>query len=208
LEPNEARADASFAKGGGGVNAIVEILKRLPLPKDGGPEVHLVGHSAGAILLGHMLDALSTLKLGSQLASVQLMAPACRVDFFAQRYRDRVGKPGPGGMARLSIYNLTDKLERDDTVFAYQKSLLYLISNAFESERGTPLLGMEVFSRTLELPDKVTIDYATEDSAVTESRTHGGFDNDFATMNTVLKRILGKAAPEGKRFKPHELEGY
>ena len=40
----------------------------------------------------------------------------------------------------LDIYNLTDKLERDDNVIkAYRKSLLFLVSNALERKQGKPI---------------------------------------------------------------------
>ena len=41
------------------------------------------------------------------------------------------------------IVRTSDSGERDDTVGPYGKSLLFLVSNAFERRRETPLLGME-----------------------------------------------------------------
>ena len=42
-----------------------------------------------------------------------------------------------------SLYLLSDKLERGDSVGPYGKSLLYLVSNAFEGTREVPILGMK-----------------------------------------------------------------
>jgi hypothetical protein len=52
---------------------------------------------------------------------------------------------------------------------------------------------MQVFEK--ELAGNPTIEHAGPD-AMTDSTTHGGFDNDAATMNTILSRILGKPAAE------------
>ena len=37
-------------------------------------------------------------------------------------------------------------------------------------------------------------------SVLTESTSHGGFDNDVATMNSLLRTILGNEPTPGKRF--------
>ena len=47
-------------------------------------------------------------------------------------------------MKRLHIDVLSDKVERDDNVVAiYRKSLLYLVSNALETDLRTPILGLD-----------------------------------------------------------------
>jgi hypothetical protein len=46
------------------------------------PRLHLVGHSAGAIVIGQLLRALDRFKLSKiELGSIHLMAPACTVGF-------------------------------------------------------------------------------------------------------------------------------
>ena len=92
------------------------------------------------------------------------------------------------------MYCLNDERERDDTVTpAYRKSLLYLVSNAFEQPRKSPILGMQIFrgSADLSTADEV-VDAGDGDPSITDSRTHGGFDNDVATMNRILERVLGR----------------
>lgn len=46
----------------------------------------------------------------------------------------------------------------------YRKSLLYLVSNAFEEEKGEPILGMETFRDDLgHLPRTSTIELSPND---------------------------------------------
>lgn len=114
-------------------------------------ELHLVGHSAGAIALGHLLKALSQRQqagrdagLSARVASVHLYAPACSVAFANRHYAS-----DPAIMRRLHLDLLSDKQERGDTVTPlYRKSLLYFVSNALEADLHTPLLGMERINDT------------------------------------------------------------
>ena len=47
-------------------------------------------------------------------------------------------------MKRLHLDVLSDKEERDDNVASiYRKSLLYLVSNALETDLRTPILGLD-----------------------------------------------------------------
>ena len=83
------------------------------------------------------------INLGVNLKSVNFMAPAISVETFKQTMLPFIQAnqcPQP------TLFVLSDKAERDDKVTAvYGKSLLYLVSNAFEEEREMPLLGMERF---------------------------------------------------------------
>jgi hypothetical protein len=92
-----------------------------------------------------------------------------------------------------------------------------LVSNAFERIRETPLLGMEKFINAGHKDHKKTVDteiaklikqnyngwprlvIAGEAKAnelvgpdISRSESHGGFDNDSFTLNSILYRILGK----------------
>ena len=51
---------------------------------------------------------------------------------------------------------------------------------------------------------KLQIDYAV--STTTKSRSHGGFDNDVATLSTIMSRILGGTVEHPPT--PDELTGY
>ena len=160
-------------------------------------KLHLVGHSTGAVLIGHLLAALDrTVAKRTTVASCSLMAPACSMEFFQAHYRPRLGAAATAvtRIERLKIYNLDDQAERSDSVTAlYNKSLLYLVSNAFEpttgAEKAKPLLGLAKYADRIGT-SLLDIAYAPASKA-THSTSHGGFDNDPATLNDILGRILG-----------------
>jgi hypothetical protein len=190
-------------------------------------ELHIVGHSAGCIFTAYALDTL--LKLQVPIKSIQLMAPAISIDLFKRRLLPQIKT---GKCPLPTLYILSDVGERDDTVGPYGKSLLYLISNSFERKREVPILGMERFinSNNPELdlslidpvisrlynnpgqpnswPSLIISGQAAADIKkgpnVSRSESHGGFDNDDYTLNSVLYRILGE---EPKRpFTIRELQ--
>lgn len=192
------------------VASHVELAKKKLASSDKtGWELHIVGHSAGSIFAAHAMPLLSG--LGIPLKSVQFMAPAIRIDTFKQLLL-----PGleAGHTPLPSLYVMSDKLERDDSVGPYGKSLLYLVSNAFEGTRDVPILGMKacidgdnklanLFAGTVDgrpalvVSEGIPLDPAGEVAAIRQgasvSHSHGGFDNDTATMNSVLTRVLGHA---------------
>ncbi len=162
--------------------------------------LHLVGHSTGAILHAYLLEALAALRPGLRVASASLLAPAATVALFRSHYRPLVKARKPDfGIERMDVYNLSEALELDDNVIAlYRKSLLYLVSRAFEEEPlPSPLLGMQLHAKRLaaSLP-RMTIqesDGPGSGRRRTCATSHGDFDNDPATMNSVLQRVLGRA---------------
>ena len=93
-------------------------------------------------------------------------------------------------IAPTTVYNLSGPLEKDDHVARiYQKSLLYLVSNAFESKTAMPLLGMAAFNAPIA---NVTFKYSEgKEGDSTAATSHGGFDSDVDTMNSVLTDITG-----------------
>jgi hypothetical protein len=113
-------------------------------------ELHLIGHSAGAILLGHLLERLLAADLLAQAPRVQtctLYGAACSVRFANQRYL-QAADAGLLDLDRLWLHCLSDQNERADglpspAVPAYGKSLLYLVSRALDDTRKIPLLGFE-----------------------------------------------------------------
>jgi len=109
-------------------------------------EIHLIGHSAGSILLGHLLD-----RLGGpdplRIASCELHAAACSSGFAVQHY-GAADQAGVLPLDRLWLNVLSDANERADGLPSaerdiYGKSLLYLVSRALDDVRKQPLLGME-----------------------------------------------------------------
>jgi hypothetical protein len=163
-------------------------------------ELHVVAHSAGAIFAAHAIAPLAGIQMNWR--SLQLMAPAIRIDRFKDSIAAQVAK---GACPRPTLYILSRVGELDDDVGPYGKSLLYLISNALEGSRAVPLLGMqacleqdaaihELLSQPVDgLPGIVVAGEDGPVGAICRSDTHGGFDNDPNTMNSVLRRILGAA---------------
>ncbi|HSV78342.1 MAG TPA: C1 family peptidase, partial [Ramlibacter sp.] len=184
-------------------------------------EIHLVGHSAGAIVLGHLLEVMAPRGLAERIAGVHLYAPACTVQFANQYYA-----PHAGAMRSLRLHLLSDQQERDDSVAAiYRKSLLYLVSNALEPDLRTPLLGMEnvlkpdyrgwdgssttteALSRWRQAAAEARLEERTvvvhgphvpiwmqQPNAVGRSirATHGSFDNNVEVVASTLQQITGR----------------
>lgn len=146
--------------------------------------MHYVGHSAGAIVGATMIARM--VADGMKLESCTFMAPALRLDEF-----DRLLAPliADGKIGRYQQFSLTDRAEEDDpSCGPYRRSLLCLVSEAFEGGRGTPILGMERFAkaRLAGLP-RTTAHWAP--GRTSTATTHGGFDDDEPTMHQVLRFI-------------------
>ncbi len=187
------------------IRAFAEALKDTHL------KIHLAGHSTGAVLLGHLLDGLDSLDLPDIIESSSLMAPACSIDFYREHYEPRLQEQESSKikvkLPSLSIYNLTEQLELDDNVsLVYQKSLLYLVSRALERLIDKPILGMQRYSKSLTKHPGLSINYSNGKKGLTTSVSHGGFDNDINTMNSIMTQILNKK-PE-KPFTEEEMKGY
>lgn len=177
------------------------MAKKAIVSTDGGAgwELHVVAHSAGAIFTAYALPALSG--LGINWRSLQLIAPAIRIDLFREKMLEYIKN---NACPRPTLYILSDVGELDDDVGPYGKSLLYLVSNALEGQREVALLGMQKFlDRDAELstllgaqsgglPGIVVSGVQGPVGAIAKSDTHGGFDNDPNTMNSVMYRILGQ----------------
>ena len=183
-------ASRPFATNGAGRKVIDVLIGSLP----SNIKIHLVGHSNGGSFMAHLLNYLFKALPHTQVASCSLMAPACTVEDFNKYYNpllcnDSI-KPFIDDMV---IYNLTDEIERSDNVAGiYRKSLLYLVSNAFEEKRNMPLLGMENYSAMLH-SQRIEFVYSEGKQGHqidSQSESHGGFDNDPATMNHILQRVL------------------
>ncbi len=134
----------------GGCFQLVQQVQRLAA-QTARLEVHLIGHSAGAIVLGAMMPLLA--QAGLKAASLRLFAPACTAGFALEHYGDAVAS-GTLDPKTWHLHLLSDANERDDSVGPYRKSLLYLVSRSFEVHK-TPILGLEkVFDREAAQPGK------------------------------------------------------
>lgn len=218
---SEMKENAELAYGSGrGGDLFITALQRLRDSWGDALELHLVGHSAGAIMLGHLLTGLAARGLGGQVASVHLYAPACTVQFANRHYALQ-----PQIMKRLHLHLLSDRVERGDSVgLLYRKSLLYFVSNALEVDLRTPLLGLHntfnpdyagwdgtsstgdalrswreaAKAAGLEAGKRLNI-IDTDDIVTaqpprkTAGASHGGFDNDVTVMTQTLQAIRGGA---------------
>jgi hypothetical protein len=190
---------ATESKKGGAAFLLNELL-HLP-----NVEIHIVAHSAGAVLMGPIARRLAG--AGRTVKTCTLWAPACTTRFFRDYYAPLAKG---GGIGQFAVYTLTDKAEQDDhCAKIYNKSLLYLVSHAFEDRvripliapGGEPLLGMEKHLRkeadfdALVQAGKAEHVQSPNDvpggPGAATSKSHGGFDDDEATVAGTLTRILG-----------------
>jgi hypothetical protein len=169
-----------------------------------GVEIHAAGHSAGAIFHSHFIPC--ALARGvPRFDSLHLLAPAVRVDLFRQNLYSRIG--AGQGIDKLTVYTMTDSFEKEDNCAnVYRKSLLYLVYKGLEPGLDEPILGLERCLRTD--PDMKRLfglgggekraDVVWSDNGLargrsaSRSRSHGGFDDDPATMGSIVRRVLGK----------------
>ncbi len=146
--------------------------------------LHLVGHSAGSIVQAHMIDA--AVKLGLNFESVSFMAPALRVDTFRELVLPHIESRA---VRRYQQFHLSDKAEREDSSCRpYRRSLLYLISEAFEGGEPTAILGMQRhFDAAFSAQRKLRAHVAP--GTASTATQHGRFDDDPVTRAQVLAFI-------------------
>jgi len=204
----------------GGARLAIELVGTL-LEKYPNMEVHVAGHSAGSIFMAGVVQALTAsgpivaepLKgdpgLGKAVRTLSLWAPAITMDLFKSAYLPAIRS---GAVASTALFNLTDKAEQGDhCAYIYNKSLLYLVSNAFEETTRIPvfrpdgerIVGMEKFVdrdpalkaeinagrialiRAPNSNEKDPPNYST-------AARHGEFDDDSPTVLATLARIVGR----------------
>jgi hypothetical protein len=207
-----AGAAETVMKGLPGASLTVTRLAQYFKKHAGNVEVHLVGHSAGSIFLGAMLPRLR--EAGIPVTTLTFLAPAIRSDEFA---RDVLPHLQDHSVRRFAIFTMTNQRELNDSLATkgikpYHKSLLYFVARALEraapGDRGeVPILGLAKFW-TVPLPGGTTplnqlmaavngelltspAATTTQDDQQSNVFTHGDFDNDPATMNSVVLRVRG-----------------
>jgi hypothetical protein len=178
------KAQATSLGEASGVQSFFRHLAASPIARDHPLRLHLVGHSAGAIVLAALIDRLAGREW--QFASVTLLAPAVTVAGF-----DRHVLPWleSGAVRRYHHYHLADVAERrDNTVRAalgYGRSLLYLVSESFEGGRSVPILGLERdFPARLVRRRNVRVHVAP--GTASSALVHGDLDEDAATIASVV----------------------
>lgn len=153
--------------------------------------LHIVGHSAGAIVASHFVSELAN--AGGKLESLSLMAPAVREDDFRTLVVPHLKSRR---VKRYQQMHLTDRAEEDDpTCGPYLRSLLYLVSESFEGGVRTELLGMDKYFSVSGIPcDKVFLSPSGNAAAVNAkppivAASHGGFDNDEGARQAIVRFI-------------------
>jgi len=197
----QSSARAASAQNGG-AEYVADKAARFFNDNKKSVEFHTAGHSAGSILQAYFMPRLVESKV--EITTAHYLAPAIRNDLFHKLVAPHLGKKiGP-----LTIYTMQKELEKDDNVImVYRKSLLYLIYEALENRRNTDILGLEVslrgddkardiFGLRGTRSDKGEVVWSKSYDASTGgsslSTTHGGFDNDRATMESIARRILDR----------------
>ncbi len=214
-----AQIDSNNQKGGS--RLVLEYLDTL-MNQDSSVEVHVAGFSAGSVFVAPLVQLLSTngtinegpMKdsqgYGHEVSSCTLWAPACTIDLFKKTYLPVI-KPN-GQLDKFALFTLNDEKEQDDnTGSIYNKSLLYLVSNAFEepgfripiiSPDGEPLLGMEKYIEDDQVVKDLFVNSQHADWVkapnslpignpdASHADNHIDFDNDTATLQATIERIL------------------
>ncbi|MDN5568473.1 MAG: caspase family protein, partial [Paracoccus sp. (in: a-proteobacteria)] len=181
-----------------GLTLLTQELARAfgPTP----PPLDLVGHSAGAVVLLHLLPVLRA--SGCSAHSFQTLAPAATTGLYLS------GLQAAAPAMHCRIYTMTDQAERADNVAGiYGKSLLYLVSHGFEAHYGQAISGLQ---RDLLANARLVGGLTGWSAGVTRealvfappppgtpqrlqscATSHGDFDNDTATMWSVMRFIRG-----------------
>jgi len=204
---DEMKENAMRATNGpnGGARYAAQCLMGF-LSKNPGAEVHVVGHSAGSIFHAPLVKLLASKNIA--IKTCTLWAPACTVKLFREAYMPAIQN---GTINKLAIYTLKDNIEEDDNCGGiYHKSLLYLVSNAFEDRAhiplfsdGEPILGMAKFlSKEIKAIQKGNCQVEwimSPDEGTATALHHGDFDDDKPTVGSTLRRICDDAEV-GDRF--------
>lgn len=183
----------------GGLSILARLLREADQALVKRLRFHLVGHSAGAVFHAHLLPKL--IGLGLKVQGVHFMAPACRIDLFQENILPHFQA---GQIPVFTQFHMDDLFEQADNCLGiYNRSLLYLVSNACERRRGTPLLGMERFVREAAWKDNPNPREITAWEFISSptsplpqdplkrsiATAHGAFDNDPHTIRSILERI-------------------
>lgn len=223
-EMKENALDATVGAEGGARLTLQHLAAFVA--QDSTAEIHVLGHSAGAIFhaaLIQLLTVAGAIKtgpltggegLGLKVKTCTLWAPACTMELFQQTYRPAILSKA---IEDFAIFGLKDQVEQDDNCAnIYNKSLLYLVSNAFENRvhipliqpDGEPILGMAKFvdrdkaiaalfkngnAEWIPSPN----DEPLGSRRASTARHHGDFDDDRATLRATLARIVGAKTNTG-----------
>jgi hypothetical protein len=206
----------------GGSLVVARLREYLDAAPHVPTEIHLVGHSAGSILLTGLVEGMKAHDL--EIESLTYLAAAIRTDEWMATVLPCLRQ---GQIKRFTAFGLNPTRELDDVcgtggVAIYRKSLLYLVSRAFErpatpDATQVPLVGMARFADEVVEGTSVASAVASLDDAAlvwspsasppdlrSDSSSHGGFDDDTPTMTSVLLRILrSETVQPGNEYVPN-----
>ena len=126
--PKDIRAGAYF------LDRLMAYAKDHPDLK-----VDLVGHSAGSIVICHLLEAAATRYPGFRFGRIALLAPAARMDLFTKTIVSH-----PERFEKLRMYTMKNELEERDAIAGpvYPLSLVFFVSGTMEDPGAAPLCGL------------------------------------------------------------------
>lgn len=201
-----------FADGVGALHQVAVEVARLAareLALDRRLEVHLLGHSVGALILEALLGALNA--RGVTVAGATLWAPAVSMSGYEARWAPALtsARAGGVGLGRLHVAALSPALEDTDEVAGlYRRSFLHLLSRGCEPRpRGAradavPFLGLAAsLSEHPTLADEPSFSWQESpgDGAFgpVRARRHVDFLDDDAAFRAAVAQILGAEPGEG-----------
>jgi hypothetical protein len=201
--PNAGLAGNELRVGSYVLDKIAALQSTRP-----GFQVDMVGHSAGSIVICEMLRALDERGINLRVRTIAFLAPAGRSELgVAQLARH------PQRFEDFRVYTMDDSYEREDQLVSgvYTRSLLYFISGVLEpDEVDAPIMGMirhasgqgafidgaaaewATFMRDrarLVLSDSARLDPGAPAGRRTSSHTHGGFDDDGPTLDSLTELL-------------------
>ncbi|MEP7305620.1 MAG: hypothetical protein ABJA98_08895 [Acidobacteriota bacterium] len=196
-DTEEAFGDDPLLHGG---TAFVNRLAAWWKP---GRRVCLVGHSTGAIYIGHFLEHADAALPSEARFDVAFLAPACSFEFMAGKlpvFRRRV--------SRFRMFALKEELERGywEIPLLYPASLLYMVSGMFEEPTvDMPIVGMQRYysaAAPYAMPEITAVaDYVRENSVwslaegapglCSSAAKHGAFDEDVPTLESLREFLRG-----------------
>lgn len=195
--------------------AVISELKNLEQQGKGITRLTLVGHSTGAIYICNFLDEAKRQELAADIRVV-FLAPAITCDRFA----DAITVHGATKLKNFRMFAMTDQRESADRMLnpLYTRSLLYFVSgllegqpsgHGWESILDMPIVGMQRFYESAAFTQDSKVQTVSAFLKAAPSRTvwsraagrerglncdaqkHGDFDNDEATLESIVAFIEG-----------------
>lgn len=176
----------SFVTANSGGSMLISHIKDWWAP---GKRVTLIGHSTGAVYIGHFLNAWNDALPDDAQVDVIFLAPACTFKFLHER-KDVLMKR----TRKLIVFGLSDEVETDYwEVPGYKGSLLYIVSGLLEPEtvdmpivgmqryyKGEPYTDTEITEVIEEVIDDViwSVTEGAPDGRQCGAREHGDFEDD------------------------------